>query len=215
MNAAFTVSGVAVTVGQAFDAREIDQWRVQGTSIIGKKMQSSGFFAGLQRRADCGRADADLRGEARIDGAAAGAGAIQLLAGEIGVDEVLGFDAEAFEVGAEQRRVDVACSARAACRCAGSRAFFISATRSLRGCLVQARDGNRIGHQLGSCASGRPRARPCRRSSGICFLTASSPALMSRMSSILFHRALFAGGDDQALLAGLQRNLGLDDRRSM
>ena len=25
----------------------------------------------------------------------------------------------------------------------------------------------------------------------------------------LFHRALFAGGDDQALLAGLERNLGL------
>ena len=47
--------------------------------------------------------NADLRGEARIDGAALGAFLVELLGGVIGVDQVLGRNAQRLEVGAEDR----------------------------------------------------------------------------------------------------------------
>ena len=53
--------------------------------------------------------DADLRREAGIDRAALGAGLVQLLGGVVGVDQVIGGDAERLEIGAERRD----------CRCIG------------------------------------------------------------------------------------------------
>jgi hypothetical protein len=51
--------------------------------------------------------NADLRREARIDGAAARALAVHLLAGEFGVDQVLRLYAQALQVRAKHRRVQV------------------------------------------------------------------------------------------------------------
>ena len=51
--------------------------------------------------------DADLRGITRIDRAAASSGAIQLRRGVVGVENVLGLEAEGGEVSIEERRVGV------------------------------------------------------------------------------------------------------------
>src|SRR5208282_4307107 len=83
--------------------------------------------------------NSDLRGEAGVDGAAAGAGAIEIGAGVIGVDNVLGLDSEALEVSVEERRVGIIFSTRGIPIRTWLR-FRISATRSLL-VLVQARDG--------------------------------------------------------------------------
>ena len=71
-------------------------------SIMGKKMASSGFFSVLLEDQVVDVRNADLRREAGIDGAAACALAIHLLAGEFGVDEVFGLQAQALEIAAEQ-----------------------------------------------------------------------------------------------------------------
>ena len=70
-------------------------------------MQSSFFFACLSEEQVVHVRDADLRGEARIDGAAAGAFAIQLAARVVRVDDVAAGDAETLEVAVEERRVRV------------------------------------------------------------------------------------------------------------
>src|SRR5579883_137792 len=51
--------------------------------------------------------DADFRRETRIDGAAARSGAVQLAAGEIGIDDIFRGYAEALQISVEQRRVNV------------------------------------------------------------------------------------------------------------
>ena len=68
--------------------------RLVRQSIIGKKMMSSGFFGVHHVEQVVHVRDAELRGEAGVDGAALGAFLVQLLAGVVGVDDVLRLDAE-------------------------------------------------------------------------------------------------------------------------
>ena len=51
--------------------------------------------------------NADLRRKARIDSAAAGAGAVKFWTGVVGINDVLRLHAQAFEIPVEQRRVGV------------------------------------------------------------------------------------------------------------
>jgi len=51
--------------------------------------------------------DADLGRETGVDRATAGAGAVEFVAGVVGIDDVFRRHAEAFQVSVEQRRVDI------------------------------------------------------------------------------------------------------------
>src|SRR5215471_20032970 len=51
--------------------------------------------------------DADLRGEAGVDGAAAGSGAIEIGAGVVGINNIFGLHTEAFEIRVEEWSVSV------------------------------------------------------------------------------------------------------------
>ena len=106
MNAAFTASGVVATVGQerlactacssrgqAIDHREEDDvQRLLGVHLVQQVMHVR---------------NAQLRGEARVDGAALGAFLVQLLAGVIRVDDVLRLNPQRREVAREHRRLRV------------------------------------------------------------------------------------------------------------
>ena len=149
--------------------------------------------------------DADLRREARIDGAAAGAGAIQLRRGVVGVDDVFRLHAEAFEIGVEERRVDVGVQHARNADAQSSRASP-SARR------VPSPPSSRRATGIGSATDFDVRGRKtsCAAIStkfGFASLIWSRPALMSFMSFDVFDRALFAGGDDQALLVDRERHL--------
>ena len=149
--------------------------------------------------------NADFRREARIDGAAAGAGAIQLRAGVIGVDDIFRLHAEAFEIRVEQRRVDVGVQhARNADAQLRARLHQLDA---LLGGFGPGARGNRIGDDFEFCG----RNTSCAAMStkfGIRVLDLVEPGLDALHVVHIFHRAFFAGGDDQALLVGRQRNLG-------
>ena len=86
VNAAFTVSGVAVTVGHAFDARSFTSGEQTRRTWGRRSRRAASCVLHLDQVVDV--RDADLCREARIDRAAARARAIQFLAGEIGVDDV-------------------------------------------------------------------------------------------------------------------------------
>ena len=92
VNAAFTVSGVAVTVGQAFVPDDLHQRRVQHVDHR-EEDDVERLLAVLLLNQVVDVRDADLRREAGIDRAAAGARAVQLRTGVVGIDDVLRLDA--------------------------------------------------------------------------------------------------------------------------
>ena len=124
--------------------------------------------------------DADLRREARIDGAAARAGAVHILAGELGVHQVLWLQAQALQIPAKQGRVQVHVQ----------HAWHANAQA---GALLHQRDALFSGRRP-SAASGVGSATFCglreRQTSraamstkfGLAFLTASRPALIPRIA---------------------------------
>ena len=151
-------------------------------SIIGKKMMSSGFLACTlySRLWTCG--NAQLRGEARVDGAALRALLVQFLAGEVGVDDVLRLNAERCEIAGENGRLRVHVQyARHADADLG--AFLLDQGSAL---LLRGRD---LEFRCGSATSGTSGTRntPLAATStkfGLAFLTLSRSPLMPRISSI-------------------------------
>src|ERR1700680_1418176 len=102
MNAAFPASGVVATVGHERLACTLYKSVVR-QSIIGKKMMSSGFLAWIlySRLCTCGIP--------RFAGKHAPLVAffVKLLAGKIGVDQVLRFDSQGIKVAREHGRLRV------------------------------------------------------------------------------------------------------------
>ena len=128
--------------------------------------------------------NADLRREARIDGAAAGARAIQFGTGVIGVDDVLRLHAEALEIAVEQRRVgvDVQHARNADAELLAilhQRAAFFVALASSRPSLWSAADRQRSWHSPGRKTSLDAVVDKVRDAAA---RIVSSPALMSFMS---------------------------------
>src|SRR5271165_3141549 len=193
--------------GAGVRSGEIDERRVEDVHH-GEEDQVERLLGGFDGEQIMDVSDADLCRETRIDGSAAGAGAIKLRTGVIGVNEILGFEAEAFEVRVEERRVDVG--------------------------VQHPRDANaqigpilHQGHAV-SCRSG-PGARGYRvgderglaRTEGfvrgqvdevrVILFRRVQPRLDVLHVVHLFDGALFAGGDNQALLAGLEGDFCLDN----
>src|SRR5271154_5301042 len=146
----------------------------------------------------------DFRRETRVDGAAAGARAIQLGTRIVGINDVLRLKAQAFEVGVEQRsiRVDVQHAWNADADFAA-----ICMSDALLGRLSPCACGNRVGHILGV------RGTKYFFRSDIDKIRMLVPNLVQSSFDVfhfaqIFYRSFFAGGDDQALFAVHEWNLG-------
>ena len=150
--------------------------------------------------------DADLGGEAGIDCAPARARAVEIRTGVIGVDDIFRLHAQAFEVSVEQRRVGVNVQHP---RNADAEFLAIFHERdTLFGGLVpefRCRDG--IGHALGV-----DRPKYFVRGDFYEIRMLVFDFIDSRLDVLhvidIFDQAFFAGGDDQALLAVHERDLG-------
>src|SRR5271155_455552 len=151
--------------------------------------------------------DTDFGRETRVDGAAAGACAIQLGAGVVRVDDVFGLHAQAFEVPVEERRigVDIQNPGDPDAELAAL-LHECNALLGLRG-LQPRFCGNRVGdvfrvrrakHFLGGDVDVIGVLVSNRIEAGFDVLHVAD----------VFHRALFTRGDDEPLLAKHQRNLG-------
>src|ERR1017187_6783065 len=147
-----------------------------------------------------------LGGEARVDGAALGAFLVQLLAGEIRIDDILRLDAQRRKVSCEDRRLRVHIEhARNTDANLGTLLYEGGAP------FLRSRDlelGQRVGHnghvRHAEYALGR-HFHEVR----VGLLDLVEVALDVAHFLDVLHRAFFARGDDQALRTGFQRNLGL------
>ena len=147
----------------------------------------------------------DLRRETRVDGAAAGARAIQLGTRIVGINDVLRLEAQAFEVGVEQRsiRVDV----QHAWNADTDLAAILHERDALLGRLSPCPCGNRVGHILGV------RGTKDFLRGDIDKIRMLVPNLVQSSFDVfhfaqIFYRSFFAGGDDQPLFAVHEWNLG-------
>ena len=150
--------------------------------------------------------NAQLRREARVDGAALGAFLIELLAGEVGVDDVFRLDPQGREVAREHRghRVHIE-HARHADADLGALLHQLDALLGGRG---EDELGQRVGHQR-RIRHAEHRLGRYLDKVGIGLLDlVQTPLDLAHVVDAL-DGALLAGGDDEALRAGLQRNLGL------
>ena len=208
VKAALTVSGVAVTVGQAFDPVRFTRC-VCSTSYMGNQMAWSGFFAVLRCEQIVDVRDADLRGIAGIDGAAACAGAVEFRRGVVGVDDVFGLQPEAGEVRVEERRVGVGvqqprnADAEILAPFHQRGAFFYRLRNEKP---LRSWDG--VGDDL-DLAMAEDIACGNVDKVGIGGLDLVDIGLDVLHLVEIFHGALFAGGDDEPLFAHAQRDLGL------
>ena len=207
VNAAFTVSGVAVTVGQAFAPTIFTSGEVQHV-VHREEDRVQRLLAMLLLNQVVDVRNADLGREAGIDRAAARARAIQLGTGVVGVNDVFRLHAQAFEVGVEQRSVGV--DVQHARNADAELLAILHQRDALFGRLCSSQPslaGQRIGHALGV---DRPEDFVRRDIDEVRMLVANlvEPGLDVLHVVDIFDRALFAGGDDQALLAVHERNLG-------
>src|SRR5690242_4067473 len=149
--------------------------------------------------------NAELRREARVDGAALRAFLIQFFAGVLAVDDVLGLEAEAREVARENRRLRVHVEhARHADANLGAFLHQRGALLLRGGDLdLRHRVGNqrRVGHAEDALGGDLDEVR-------VGLLDLVEIALDAAHFLDVFDRALFAGGDDQPLRAGFERHLG-------
>ncbi len=154
--------------------------------------------------------DADLRGEARIDGAAARAGAVHVLAGELGVHQVLWLQAQALEIRAKQRCVEVHVQhTRHADAQAGA---LLHQRDALLGSRRPAAAGNGIGNLL-RIARAPNLAGSDVHQIRIGVLDRVQARLDAAHGADVLDLSFFAGGDDQATFSGLQRDLRLKHRQ--
>src|SRR5215471_7395334 len=150
--------------------------------------------------------DAELAGETRVDGAALGAFLVQLLAGVVAEDQVLGLDAEAGEVAGEDRRLRVHVEhARHADADFGALLEQPGALFLRRGDLDFRR---RVGHER-NVRNAEDRLGGDLDEVRVGFLDLVQVALDAAHLLDVFDGALFAGGDDEALRALIERNFGL------
>ncbi len=179
VNAAFAVSGVTVTVGQALVPCTCFSGRVQ--HVDHREEDAVELPPGvLHEQQVVDVRDGDLRRKARIDGAAPRALAVHVVARVVRVDDVAEVDAQALEVRVEERRV------REHVQDAGDADTEPAATRGER-CAVAAGPGpdarrRHVGHLLDIPAAETPLCDAISTKFGFAFLIASRPDLMARIS---------------------------------
>src|SRR4030095_314454 len=147
----------------------------------------------------------DFRRETRVDGAAAGARAIQLGTRIVGINDVLRLEAQAFEVGVEQGsiRVDV----HHAWNANTNFAAILHERDALLCRLSPGPCGNRVGHIL-SVRGAKDFLR-----GDIDKIRMLVPNLVQSSFDVfhfaqIFHRSFFAGGNDQPLFAVHEWKIG-------
>ena len=140
--------------------------------------------------------NAQLGGEAGVDGAALGAFLVQLLAGEVGEDDVLGLDAQRREVAGEHGIAVYMFSTRGMPM--RTRRAASSARRAPFACAVNSKRGSGSA-TVGGWKDLKTSLAAISTRFGLAFLTLSIPFLMSRMSLTSSTRPFRKGGDDQAL----------------
>src|SRR5580700_6955322 len=148
---------------------------------------------------------ADFRWETRVNRAAAGARAIQLGTRVVGINDVLGLEAQAFEVGVEQRSICV--DVQHAWNADTDFAAILHERDALLGRLSPCPCGNRVGYILGV------RGTKDFLRGDIDKIRMLVPNLVQSGFDVfhfaqIFYRSFFAGGNNQPLLAVHERNLG-------
>ena len=153
--------------------------------------------------------DADLGREARVDGAALGAFLVELLAGVLRPDEVLRLHPQRLEVGGEERPAGVHVERLGHADLQLGALLHQLGAFFLRGGELQLRQ--RIGdHRRFVALEGRL-GRDLHQV-GVFLLDGVNVALDDAHLLHVFDSSLFAGGDDQALRAVSERDLGLHRR---
>src|SRR5277367_539852 len=150
--------------------------------------------------------NADLSREAGIDSSATGTGAVQIGTGVVGVDYVFRLHAQALEIGVEQRSVGVDVE-HARNADAQLLAILHEGDALFGGLVPELCYRNRVGHQL-RIRGAENFAGGEIHEVGILVFDLVDAGLDVFHVVDIFDQTLFAGGDDQALFAVHQRNLG-------
>ena len=150
--------------------------------------------------------NSDFCRETGIDSAAARTGAVKIGTGVVGINNILGLYAQAFEISIEQRRVgvDVENPGNAD---ANFLAIFHQRNAFFSRLIPEFRDWNRIGNARGVNRAEHFAGRKVHEVR-IFPLDLVEPGLDVFHIVHIFDQTLFAGGDDQPLFAMHQRNLG-------
>src|ERR1700722_554731 len=183
----------------------LHEWRSQHI-VHGEENDVQGLLAMLLLDQVVDVRDADLRGETGIDGAAAGAGSIQIGTSVVRINDVLRLQTKAFEISVEQRGVGVDVQDTG-----NTNAKFLATLHErdalFRRLVPEFRRRNRIGYALRIHRT-KDLAGSEVHEVGIFPLDLVETGLDVLHIVDIFDLTLFAGRDDQALLAMHQRNLG-------
>src|ERR1700758_3083222 len=147
----------------------------------------------------------DFRWKARVDGATAGARAIQLGTRIVGINDVFRLQAQAFEVGVEQRSIGV--DVQHAWNADTDFAAILHERDALLGRLSPGPCRNRVGDILGVGGS-KDFLRGDIDKIRMLVANLVQPSFDVFHFTQIFYRSFFAGGDDQPLFAVHERNFG-------